>query len=411
MPSANVTALLGVWEGYRVGSATRYEAGELEDSQQTAEVLIELIRRPGPFICSGCGRACDRYHDWSERWVRDLPILDARTHLLVQRFRAECPDCGPKLERLGWLAPYARVTGRLAENVARLCRDATVQAASEFYGLSWDAAKAIDKAWLQRTLGEPDLSNVRLLALDEFAIKKGHRYATIFVEPARKQILWVCKGRGREDIRPFFEKLGAEGRRRIEAVAMDMSSVYEVEARAQCPQARIVFDPFHIAAKYGREVVDEVRRQEAARQHSRGERSVIKGSRWLLLRNASNLKRADRVRLRELLDANRRLATVYILKEDLKRLWSYQLPSHALRFWKEWRRRALRSRIEPLKRFVHRLADKLDGVLAHCWFPLHTSLLEGMMNQIKVIKRKAFGFRDDEYFFLKIRQAFPGIHG
>lgn len=411
MPNADVTALLGEWEGYRIGTVGRFSAGQLSDSQKTPEVLIELLRQRGPFICSGCGRACERSHDWEERWVRDLPLLDAQTHLCVQRFRAACPDCGPKLERLSWLEPYARVTNRLAENVARLCRDATVQAAAEVYGLGWDAAKAIDKAYLERTLGEPDLSEVSLLALDEFAIKKGHRYATIFVEPTRKRVLWVCKGRAREDIRPFFERLGADGRRKIKAVAMDMNGAYEVEVKAQCPQAQIVFDPFHVVAKYGREVIDEVRTQEASRQQESRQRAVIKGSRWLLLRNAENLKQPERVKLKELLSANRRLATVYILKDDLKRLWDYALPSYAMQFWKEWRARALRSGIEPLKRFTRRLAERLDGLLAHCAFPLHTSLLEGMMNQIKVIKRKAFGFRDNDYFFLKIRAAFPGNPG
>jgi transposase len=329
----------------------------------------------------------------------------------LKRFRAACPACGPKVERLSWLELHARVTNRLAESVARLCRDATVQAAAEFYGLGWDAAKAIDKAYLERTLGEPDLSNLTLLALDEFALKKGQRYATIFVEPTRKQVLWVCKGRSREDIRPFFERLGVAGRPRLQAVAMDMNGAYEAEVKAQCPQAQIVYDPFHVVAKYGREVVDEVRTQEVRRQPDRRGREVIKGSRWLLLRNAENLKRDDRVRLRELLKLNRRLATVYILKDDLKRLWSYSLPSYAMQFWKEWKARALRSAIEPLKRFARRLAEKLAGLLAHCTFPMHTSLLEGMMNQIKVIKRKAFGFRDDDYFFLKIRAAFPGNPG
>ena len=212
MPTRDITALLGAWEGYRVGTVGRFEAGELSEKSKTPEELIELIRQPGPMICSGCSQVCKKVHDWEERWVRDLPILDAQTHLCVQRFRVACPTCGPKVERLSWLELFARVTNRLAESVARLCRDATVQAAAEFYGLGWDAAKAIDKAYLERTLGEPDLSGLTLLALDEFAIKKGHRYATIFVEPLRKQVLWVCKGRAREDIRPFFAKLGDEGR-------------------------------------------------------------------------------------------------------------------------------------------------------------------------------------------------------
>lgn len=411
MPRPDVTALLGVWEGYRVGTVSRFEAGELSAADETAQVLIELIREPGPFICSGCGVTCTKYHDWEERWIRDLPLLDAQTHLCVQRFRVACPTCGPRVERLRWLELHARETTRLAESVARVCRDATVQAAAEFFGLGWDAAKRIDKAYLERTLGAPDLSNLTLLALDEFAIKKGHRYATIFVDPTRKQVLWVCPGRGRDDIRPFFEKLGAAGRQRIQGVAMDMNGAYEAEVRAQCPQARVVFDQFHVVAKYGREVIDEVRTQEAARQHGRREREVVKGSRWLLLRNAENLKRGDRVRLKELLAANRRLATVYVLKDDLKQLWEYRQPSTATQFWREWRSRALRSRIEPLKHFTRRLTEKIDGILAHCWFPLHTSLLEGIMNQIKVIKRKAFGFRDNDYFFLKIRAAFPGNAG
>lgn len=190
---------------------------------------------------------------------------------------------------------------------------------------------------------------------------------------------------------------------------MDMNGAYAAEVRAQCPQARIVYDQFHVVAKYGREVADAVRTAEARRVQSRGERQVIKGSRWLLLRNGQNPKRKDRVKLKELLAVNRRLATVYLLKDDLKSLWDYRRPNWAMQFWREWRSRTMHSRIPPLKRFTRRLAEKLDGLLAHCEFPLHTSLLEGINNKIKVLKRMAYGYRDDHYFFLKIRAAFPGI--
>jgi transposase len=399
---------LGQWEGYEIGFVKRHPPGS--DGSQ-AVVVVELIRMDTPMVCSSCGGTCDRYHDWDERWIRDLPLLDARTDLLVQRFRVACPTCGPKLEHLPWLDKYARVTKRLAESVARLCRVLPIKHVAEFYGLGWDAVKAIDKAYLEATLGEPNLSGLTLLAMDEFAIKRGHRYATIFVEPHRKEILWVCRGRGREDIRPFFEKLGEQGRQRLEAVAMDMNGAYQAEVKSQCPRAKIVYDRFHVVAKYGREVIDAVRTSEAKRQTSRGERQVIKGSRWLLLRNADGLKRQDRVRLRELLRVNKRLATVYVLKDDLKSLWDYRLPSWAHQFFREWYARAIRSRIKPLQRFARALRDKIDGVLSHCQYPLHTSLLEGIMNKIKVIKRMAYGFRDDDYFFLKIRAAFPGIPG
>ncbi len=168
-----------------------------------------------------------------------------------------------------------------------------------------------------------------------------------------------------------------------------------------------------MVAKYGREVIDRVRIDEANRlRHDRPARKVIKGSRWLLLRNAENIKRKeDRIKLNELLAANRKLATVYVLKDDLKHLWDFVSVGHAKRFWQQWYRRAIRSRIEPLKTFARKLKRYLPGILSHCRYPLHTSLLEGINNKIKVIKRMAYGFRDDEYFFLKIRAAFPGIAG
>ena len=158
-------------------------------------------------------------------------------------------------------------------------------------------------------------------------------------------------------------------------------------------------------------MIYKLRTAEAKLQTKRRVRQVIKCSRWLLLRNGVNLKRRDRVRLRQLLAVNRRLATVYVLKDDLKSLWDYRYPRYAMDFFREWYARAIRSRIEPLKRFARQLRDKIDGVLAHCQYPLHTSLLEGMNNKIKVIKRMAYGYRDEDYFFLKVRAAFPGIRG
>lgn len=410
MPSDDLTALLGVWEGYRVGRVDRH-ASDKEGSPD--EVWIELVREPGRYVCSQCGRRCRTCHDVTERWIRDLPILDARTWLLVPRFRAACPVCGPRVEYLPWLGKWSRVTKRLAESVGRLCEVLAIKHAAAFYGLGWDAVKHIHKVYLSEKLGPADLSGVDVIAMDEFAIQKGHRYATVIVEPHSKRVLWVGRGRGRADIRPFFERLGEEGRARLQVVAMDMNAAYEEEVRAQCPHVKIVYDLFHVVAKYGREVIDRVRVDEANRlRHDKKARKVIKGSRWLLLRNRTSLTRQkDRVKLGELLSANRKLATVYVLKDDLKHLWDYRRPRAARRFWHQWYARAIRSRIEPLKRFARNLKERIEGVIAHCRWPLSTGLLEGINNKIKVIKRMAYGFRDDAYFFLRIRAAFPGNTG
>ena len=408
MPDLQSIAFLGQWEGYSIGRVQRLEPGP---GRPRPEVWVDL--RPDeahPLCCSGCGRRLSRNHDLELRFVRDLPILDAETWLRIPRRRVRCPGCGPKLEHLDWLDPYARVTRRLAESVARLCHDVPVLQVAGFFNLDWKTVKSIDKRHLEKRLGPVDLRGVTVLLMDEFAIHKGHRYATTIVDPYTKRVLWVGQGHTRESIRPFFDLLGEEGCRGIRAVVMDMSTAYELEVRSHCPQAQIVFDLFHVVAKYGREVIDRVRVDEANRlRHSRRDRHVIKSSRWLLLRNKENVVRAgDRVRLREILEANKALFTVYVLKADLKHLWDFRYPRAARRFWNQWFARAIRSRIEPLKRFALRLKPYLEGIIAHCRFRLHTSLLEGINNTIKVIKRRAYGFRDDDYFFLKIRAAFPG---
>lgn len=404
---AELAALLGDWKGYQLGTFGRLPV----DPDHPEEVWLEL--RPCPERvkrCSGCQQWVQAVHDTEERWIRDLPILGTPVQLLVHRCRLACSRCGPKLEHLDWLGRYQRVTRRLAESVARLARVLPLRHVAGYFGLHWGTVKEIDKRYLEETLGAVDLAGVEVIALDEFAIQKGHRYATVFVEPRRKQVLWVCRGRGREDIRPYFEALGPEGRARLKAAVMDMSEAYAEEVRFQCPQAQIVYDLFHVAVKYGREVVDRVRVDEAHRlRQDKPARAVVKGARWLLLRNRENIGKEDRVRLSELLAANRTLATVYVLKDDLKRLWDYTYAGAAKRFWDQWYGRAMRSRIEPLKKFARNLKGKLGGILTHCRWPLHTSLLEGINNKIKVLKRAAYGFRDDDYFFLKIRQAFPGI--
>jgi transposase len=413
MAYEDITQLLGGWPGFVITEVSREPGGTRTAGPR---ITIHLGAVPGTRrYCSRCGEARNATHDVSQRRVRELPILDAETWLLVPLARVVCPTCGPTVESLPWLDRYARMTKRFAESVARLAQVLPIKQVAEWFDLSWDTVQAIDQAALEARLGPVDLTGVRHLVIDEFAIQKGHRYATVIAEPETRRVLWVARGRGREDIRPFFALLGPAGCAALEAVAMDMSEAFEAETRAQCPHVEIVYDLFHVVAKYGREVIDRVRVDETNRIARaagpgpvRAQRRVLKGARWLLLRNARTLRRDERVRLRDLLAANRRLWVVYVLKDALKALWRFRYRGAAMRAWRAWHGWATRSRIPALVRFARQLKAKLPGILAHCRYPLHTGVLEGINNKIKVLKRMAYGFRNDAYFFLKIRAAFPG---
>lgn len=395
---------LGKWTGYRV------EKIEWPgDASRTLSIFLKPAAKV--LVCEKCGGRCQQVHDVSIRRVRDLPMFQFRVVLHVPRRRGWCPSCnGPRLEKLDWLGRYQRVTNRFAEAVEQLLRSASVQAVAAFFELDWHTVKAIDKNGLAARLVEPDWASIRYLAMDEFALHKGHRYATVVVEPVTRQVLWVGEGRSRETARRFFDQLPAGVAERIEAVAIDMTTAYELEIKAHCPQAEVVFDLFHVVAKYGREVIDRVRVDQANQLRSnRPARKVLKSSRWLLLRNRTGLERHQAVHLKELLAANQPLLCVYLLRDELKQLWNYRRAAWAQKAWEAWLNQAEQSGIAPLQTFARRLTAYLHGIVSHCRHPLNTSVVEGINNTIKVIKRRAYGYRDKEYFFLKIRAAFPGI--
>ena len=405
MADGDCIAQLGGWAGYRV-------AGWRHEPRAARRWLIlELTPAPDQVrCCSGCGEAVEAIHDRTVRRIRDLSLFEDPVELEVERLRLACPRCGPRLEQLDWLERYARVTRRLADSVARLCTATSVRYAAHWHDIDWKTAKAIDFRTLERRMGPIDLDGVRRIAMDEFAIQKGDRYATVVVDVERKRGLWGGRGRSRAEVRPFFELLGPERCAQVQAVAMDMNTAYDLEVRQHCPDARVVYDLFHVIAKYGREVISRVR-VDAANQlrHDRPARRVVKRSHWLLLRNPGNLKDNEQIRLAEVLEANPALQGGEVMKEQLKALWNVPTAWAWRRAWKQWLRHARESGIPALMHFAKCLRPYWRGILSRVRWPMHTGLVEGINNRIKVIKRIAYGYRDDAYFFLKIRAAFPGV--
>jgi len=390
------------WEGHVVQSVHEQADGSL---------LIELSEDPNKTAsCGQCGLPCVLVHDRRWRRIRERDWFDRRVWLNVPVRRMDCHHCGARVtERITWLAGHARITRRLWAWVEALAQLLPVAHVAQLTGLHWHTVKEIDRLRLQSLHGRFEGCGVRRLVMDEFALHKGHRYATVVMDAQTMRVLWVGEGNSREAIRPFFELLGAEGCKAIAAVAMDMNTAFDLEVQQHCPQAEVVYDLFHVVARFGREVVDRVRVDQAnALRDQPAARQVIKRSRWLLLRNRNNLEAAQGVKLDELLAANAPLATVYLLKTALKEIWFAPSVPDGARRWREWYRLAIDSGLAPAILFAKRLKKYLRGIIASARFPMNTSILEGVNNRIKVIKRMAYGFRDSAYFFLKIKDAFPG---
>ncbi|MCP4612747.1 MAG: ISL3 family transposase [Planctomycetes bacterium] len=382
--------------------------GAVDESDGSKSLMIELRRKHGVYRCR-CGREFTARYDSRERCVRDLSYGPYnRSYLMFWQARIDCPECGVVNEALDWVLPSVSYTKRLAAAVALSCREVrSIKSVAKQYDLHEHTVKAIDKAALEADL--PDVSDLspRLLGVDEFSIRRGHEYGTTVVDLEDMTVPYVAEGRTKDSLADFYKALGHEKCEVIEAVAMDMWRPYKEATKEYCPNAEIVYDPFHIIAAYGREVIDKVRMQEFRRANDE-EKKFIKGSKYLLLKNRGNLDRGrdEPARLKDLLRFNRVLSVVYLLKDDLKQLWKYRRASWALKWLDSWYKRAIYSKIEPLKKFAKMLKAHKTGIISHCWYRIHTGFLEGVNNKIKVIKRVAYGFGDMEYFFLKIRGAF-----
>lgn len=393
---------LSFWEGHVVESCSEQTDGSL---------LIRLFESPDTSaICGHCQAPCVLVHERSRRRIRECDILGRRVWLDVSVRRMDCHHCGARAtERIAWLDRHARITRRLRAWIEALVQLLPIAHVTQLTGLHWHSIKQIDLARLQAKYGAFEGRDVRRLVMDEFALHKGHRYATVVMDARTLRVLWVGKGNSREDIRPFFKALGPEGCKRIEAVAMDMNTAFDLEVQKHCPQAEVVYDLFHVVARFGRDVVDRVRVDQANELKKEPKaRHVVKRSRWLLLRNRDNLDEGQAVKLDELLAANEPLAKVYLLKTALKELWFAPDIREGRRRWRSWFHMAIDSGLAPAIQFAKRLRKYLRGILASAIFPMNTSILEGVNNMIKVIKRTAYGFRDAAYFFLKIKAAFPG---
>jgi transposase len=377
-------------------------------SPDYCEVVISM--RPNLRLtprCSECGGKTLASHDTTKRLVRDLNLAATVVWLNLFYRKLYCPLCKKvRVERQEFVEPYVRVTKRLARYIHELCKIMTVKEVAEHVGLDWKTVKNIDKVFLEEEFGQTDYTGLRILALDEIAIHKGHRYMTVALDHDSGRIIWMGEGRSEETLDSFFTAMPEEVRKGIVAVASDMWKPYLKAIKKWCPGVKVVFDLFHLVKDFN-QVIDKIRNEEYRKANDEG-KAVLKGTKYLLLKNREHLQEREAVHLKKVLELNKTLSTVYILKDYLKEIYRHRDKKQAKTVLEGWCNLAWESENPELIRFARKLKRHSQGILNHCIYPIHTGKLEGVNNTLKVIKRKAYGYLDTRYFILKSKQAFPG---
>ena len=352
--------------------------------------------------CSHCGSADVWSQGGVDRTFRAVPIGSKPVLLQFKVPRVLCFECGHVRQvKLGFADPRRSYTRAFERYALDLSRHMTIDDVARHLDVSWDIIKDIQSRSLQKRFGKPKLKNLKQIAIDEIAIGRGHRYVTVVLDLLSGAVVFVGDGKGVDSLTLFWRRL-RRSHARIRAVATDMSRAYIRAVRDNLPTAVHVFDHFHVIKLFNDKLSNF--RRELFREATADQRAVLKGTRWLLLKNPENLdpQRNEWERLRDALDLNQPLALAYYLKEDLRQIWQQPSKAAARCVLEDWLRRARATNIRMLTQFADTLEEHQEGILAYYDYPISTGPLEGTNTKIQLLKRQAYGYRDIEFFKLKI---------
>jgi transposase len=370
---------------------------------QEGKVIFRIEQPRDRLRCSNCGRDDVWGRGSEERTFRTVPIGAKPTFVTLDVPRVWCPGCAVVRQvKIGFADPKKRYTRSFERYALDLSRHMTIKDVAEHLQISWDTIKDIQARNLQRRFGKPKLHKLREIAIDEIAVAKGHRYVTVVLNLRSGAVVYVGDGKGVESLEIFWKRV-RRARAKIQAVATDLSAAYIRAVRDNLPRAVHVFDHFHVVKLFN-EKLSALRRELYHQASSDEERAILKGTRWLLLKNQENLDddRDELQRLEAALHLNKPLATAYYLKEDLRQIWWQANKRSARRVLRDWIARARASGIRILVQFSATLEEHQEGILNYYDYRISTGPLEGTNNKIKTMKRQAYGFRDHEFFKLKI---------
>jgi transposase len=365
------------------------------DAGLALDVTIEP-RANGRPVCSGCGLRRPGYDRLPARRFQFVPLWGIAVFLVYALRRVDCPRCGVKAERVPWASGKEQLTTAYQWFLARWAKRLSWQEVADIFRTSWNTVyRAVTLAVLWG-IANRSLEGITAVGVDEIQWRKGHQYLTLVyqIQQGCKRLLWIGAERTEKSLRGFFDLLGTARAAVLRFVCSDMWKPYLSVIAERARQAIHVLDRYHVMAKMNK-AIDEVRAAEAKRLKADGYEPVLKHARWVLLKRPENLTEPQSVKLKELLKYNLKAVRAYLLREEFQRFWEYRSASWARGFLREWCTKAMRSRIEPMKK-VARMVRSHEGLLLN-WFraqgTVSSGTVEGLNYNAKLAMRKAYGFR------------------
>ena len=370
---------------------------------ETGSCIFQIHPKECLLRCPICGNRNVQSRGSVQRTLMLLPTGRRKNYAQLNVPRIYCTTCG-KLRQivLGFAEEYRSCSKPFERYVREMCGLMTINDVAKHLGIAWSTVKDIHKRHLKKEYGEPSLKNLRNLAIDEISNGKGHKYLTIVLNLETGAIVFVGDGKGSEALAPFWKKLGRR-KKKIQSVAIDMSQAYTKAIQENLPKATLVYDHFHVIKLYN-EKLSGLRRLLYRETKDADMKSLIKGTRWLLLKNRENLneEKREKERLQAALSANQPLMTAYYLKEELHRIWEQPNRASAEEVFENWLSTAEVSEVGMLEKFAQTLREHREGILNYYESKITTAALEGTNTKIRVLQRRAYGFRDLEYLKLRI---------
>jgi len=369
-------------------------------SRPTIEVAIHP-RKNGRPICSGCGEVRPGYDRLQERRFEFVPLWGIAVYFVYAMRRVACPTCGIKVERVPWAEGKSRLTTSYKWFLARWAKRMCWKDVAIAFRVGWDSVYEAVKHAVSWGLAHRDLDGIEAIGIDEVQWHRGHKYQTVVyqLDEGRKRLLWIGPDRTAKTLLRFFRTLGKPRTAAIQFVCSDMWRPYLKVIAKKASQAVHILDRFHIMQRMNK-AIDEVRASEARQLKQDGYEPVLKGSRWLLLKRPENLTEKQAVKLQEILQYNLKSVRSHLMKEDFQRFWEYSSATWAGKFLDQWCTRAMRSKIEPMKKVARTLRKKRELLLN--WFlaegTISAGIVEGFNNKLKLITRKSYGFRTQEAY-------------